>query len=125
MGVAGNVGSVGRRDEHARATPAAQERREATMGKASKNGDGTPEVSEKFSEPPAKSKSGRPRLFAVDRAICNGRGLFTTASTERHRLNIVYRQRAVSLLMDDPAFAWLCSTEKEINAGTGRIRSTI
>ena len=42
--------------------------------------------------------------------------------THRHKLNIHYRQRALSLLMDQKQFSWLL--DSKIMAETGRIRKT-
>jgi hypothetical protein len=82
-------------------------------------------VSEKISKTTAARKGGRPRLFPESREFCQSFGIFGDAKTERHRLNIVYRQRALSILMTDPAFEWLCSTREAIDAGVGRLRFTI
>lgn len=44
--------------------------------------------------------------------------------THRHKLNIHYGQRALSLVRDQKQFSWLVDSSAEIMAGTGRIKKT-
>jgi hypothetical protein len=78
-------------------------------------------VADLISETVSK-KRGRPKSIS-DGELALVRNFFP-GNSPRHEHDLVYRQRAVSLLMDNPALAWLCNKE-DMKAGVNSWKPTI
>ena len=65
----------------------------------------------------SETKSGRPPLMSVEQeAFLTACGLFTNSTTRRSKMNVFYRQRAVSILSEGD-YKWLFDEEKVMSDG--------
>jgi hypothetical protein len=59
----------------------------------------------------ASKKRGRPKAWS-EAAMAVSRFCVPDVKTTRHLQNVAYRQLAMGYLANDPAFAWLCDSER-------------
>ena len=67
-------------------------------------------ISETVSE--NKKKRGRPEHFSAAYLQKAANDLAPNVKSRRGRQNLLYRQFAINMLIDDPRFEWLCNKEK-------------